>query len=67
MGSAAIHPRWEVRKRLAVEGVGWISHRNFTRHLVKEWGFSLGLILRTNKAWSEQILGQSGCGLKHVS
>ncbi len=44
MGSAAIHPRWEVRKRLAVEGVGWISHRNFTRHLVKEWGFSLGLI-----------------------
>ena len=60
MGSATIHPHWEARESLAVEGVGWISHRNFTRHLVKEWGFSLGLIPQTRRVLKAEIVQRSG-------
>ena len=44
MGFAAIDPHGEQRERVAVEGVGRISNRHFTRQLFKEWGISLCLI-----------------------
>jgi fatty-acid desaturase len=60
MGSTAIDPHWEERECLAVEGVGWISHRDFTRYLVKEWGISLCLIRPANRGAREQIAKRSG-------
>jgi hypothetical protein len=55
MGNVAIHPHWEPWECLTVEGVRWISYRDFTTHPVKKWGFSLGLIRQTRKESRGQI------------
>lgn len=44
VGFAAIDPHGEPREGLAVQGMGWISNRHFTRQRFKEWGISLCLI-----------------------
>jgi hypothetical protein len=44
VGFAAIDPHGEPREGVAVQGMGWISKRYFTRQLFKEWGISLCLI-----------------------
>jgi hypothetical protein len=49
MGSAAIDPYEELWECLTIEGMGWISYRDLTTHLVEKWGFSLGLIPQTMK------------------
>jgi hypothetical protein len=54
MGSAAIDAYEELRECLTIEGMGWISYRDLTTHLVEKWGFSLGLILPTRKALRAQ-------------
>ncbi len=54
MGSAAIDPYGELRECLTIEGMGWISYRDLTTHLVEKWGFSLCLIPRTNRAVKER-------------
>ena len=41
---AAIDPYGKTREGVAVEGMGRIRNRHFTRQLFKEWGISLYLI-----------------------
>ncbi len=50
MGGAAIDPYRELRECSTIEGMGRISYRDLTAHLVEKWGFLLGLIPRTRKA-----------------
>ncbi len=60
MGSAAIDPYEELRECLTIEGMGWISYRDLTTHLVEKWGFSLSLILRTMRGLKGWIAKRSG-------
>jgi hypothetical protein len=46
MGFAAIDPHGEPWEGVAVQGMGGIRYRHFTRQRFKEWGISLCLILR---------------------
>jgi hypothetical protein len=48
MRFAAIDPHGEKREGVAVQGMGRIRNRYFTRQLFKEWGISLCLILRAD-------------------
>jgi hypothetical protein len=44
MSIAAIDPHGEPWEGLAVQGMGGIRYRHFTRQRFKEWGISLCLI-----------------------
>ena len=44
MRLAAIDPYGKTREGLAIQRVSWISNRDCTRYLFKEWGISLCLI-----------------------
>jgi len=44
MGLTAMNPHHEKWERLTVKGMSWISNRDFTRYLFKEWGILLYLI-----------------------
>ncbi len=44
MGFAAIDPHGEQWEGVAVQGMGGIRNRHFTRQRFKEWGISLCLI-----------------------
>jgi len=46
MGFAAIDPHRKTREGLTIQGMCWISNRDFTRQLFKEWGILLCLMMR---------------------